>query len=517
MANLLLSMSKLHTLISLYVSGKPKRHIALSIGVSRNTVDNYLGFLKAEVGEDLSSLLSWDEEALYRLINHRTDPTTQQILNDLFPTYEQELSKVGMTRLILWERYCLKHSLAVSYSRFCHYLREWQSSQKVSMHLEHKAGDKLFIDFAGKKLFLTDPQTGEITWVEVFLAVLGCSQLTYCQAVYSQKKADFLLALANSLTFFGGVPQAIVPDNLKSAVTKTHPYEPDLNQSIEDFASHYQTVIYPARSRKPKDKALVERTVGILYSRVYAMLEGQVFFSLGSLNEAIFQKVNDHNLKPFQGRIDSRQNRFDELERITLTPLPTTRYELKHFKTAKVQQNCHVILGEDKHYYSVPFRYVGKYVKLSYTSESIEIYFEYKRIAIHARFRAKHQYTTLKEHLPEKHQWIMNWSPDFFTEQAQKVGENTLKAIEQLLCTRKYPEQAYKSCAGILALVKKKEIGKIRLEAACERALLYDFLSLKLILNILDRDLDRIIFQEEPIKDNIIPFHPNIRGAKNYQ
>ena len=517
MANHSLTMKKLHNLIVYIVAGKSKRFIADALQISRHTIDNYLGKLKDEIGDDLTPLLSWDEESLNRLVSPQKDHNTKQVLELLFPDYEKELSKVGMTLMILWGRYCLVTSNAVTYSRFCHYFRQWQSSQKVSMHLEHKAGDKLFIDFTGKKLFLTDPQTGEITWVEVFLAVLGCSQLTYCQAVYSQKKADFLLALANSLTFFGGVTQAIVPDNLKSAVTKTHPYEPDLNQSIEDFASHYQTVIYPARSRKPKDKAAVERTVGILYSRVYAMLEGQVFFSLGSLNEAIFQKVNDHNLKPFQGRIDSRQNRFDELERITLIPLPTTRYELKHFKTAKVQQNCHVILGEDKHYYSVPFRYVGKYVKLSYTAESIEIYFEYKRIAIHARFRAKHQYTTLKEHLPEKHQWIMNWSPDFFTEQAQKVGENTLKAIEQLLCTRKYPEQAYKSCAGILALVKKKEIGKIRLEAACERALLHDFLSLKLILNILDRDLDRIIFQEEPIKDNIIPFHPNIRGAKNYQ
>ena len=517
MANHLLSMSKLHTLISLYVSGKPKRHIALSIGVARNTIDNYLGFLKAEVGEDLSPLLSWDEAALYRLINHRTDPSTEQILNDLFPTYEQELSKVGVTRLILWERYCLNHTLAVSYSRFCHYLRVWQASQKVTMHFEHKAGDKLFIDFAGKKLCLTDPQTGECTEVEVFLAVLGCSQLTFCQAVHSQKKADFLMALANALRFFGGVPQAIVPDNLKSAVKKAHRYEPDLNESIEDFANHYQTIIYPTRSRKPRDKSLVEKTVSILYSRVYAALDGQVFFSLASLNEAIHQKVQEHNHKAFQGRKESRQNRFDDLESAFLMPLPSLRYELKTFKMAKVQQNCHVLLGEDKHYYSVPFRHVGKYVKLCYTAENVEIYFEYKRIAIHSRFRAKHQYTTLKEHLPAQHQWVMNWSSEFFMEQAQKVGENTLKAIEQLLSTRKYPEQAYKSCAGVLALAKKIDIGNTRLEAACERALCHDYLSLKLIINILERSLDKTLAQENAPLNNIIPFHPNIRGAKNYQ
>ena len=202
----------------------------------------------------------------------------------------------------------------------------------------------------GKKLCLTDSQTGECTEVEVFLAVLGCSQLTFCQAVHSQKKADFFMALANALRFFGGVPQAIVPDKrnaarLKSAVKKAHRYEPDLNESIEDFANHYQTVIYPTRSRKPKDKSLVEKTVSILYSRVYAALDGQVFFSLASLNEAIHQKVQEHNQKAFQGRKESRQNRFDDLERAFLMPLPNLRYELKTFKMAKVQQNCHVLLG----------------------------------------------------------------------------------------------------------------------------------------------------------------------------
>lgn len=517
MANHSLSMQKLHNLVVHHVAGKSKRFIAQALGVSRHTIDNYLGFLKGEIGEDLRPLLTWSEESLNRLVTHKEEPSSQQIVELLFPDYQKELNKVGMTRMILWQRYCSANTNAVNYSRFCHYFSQWQSAQKVSMHIEHRAGDRLFIDFAGKKLSLTDPKTGECTEVEVFIAVLGCSQMTYCQAVYSQKKADFLLALANALTFFGGVPQAIVPDNLKAAVTKTHPYEPDLNQSIEDFASHYQTVIYPARSRKPQDKALVERTVGILYSRVYVMLAEQVFFSLTALNEAIHQKVHDHNQQFFQGKKESRQNRFDELDRPALMPLPTTRYELKHFKTAKVQKNSHVILGEDKHYYSVPFRLVGKYVKLCYTAETVEIYYDYKRIAIHSRFRAKHQYTTLKEHLPQNHQFMMSWSSEFFTEQAQKVGENTLKAIEQLLSTRKYPEQAYKSCAGILALVKKKDIGKARLEAACERALINDFLSLKLILNILERNLDSVTFEQETTPNAIIPLHNNIRGASNYQ
>ena len=426
MANHHITMKQLHNLLSYYIGGKSKRYIAQTLRVSRHTIDNYLGYLKAQVGEDLSSLLNWDEESLHRLVTYQDDATTQQALESLFPEYEKELAKVGVTRLLLWERYCLTSTNPVNYSRFCYYFRQWQSAQKITMHLEHKAGDKLFVDFAGEKLFITDPQTGEVFEVEVFIAVLGCSQLTYCQAVHSQRKADFLLALANCLTFLGGVPQAIVPDNLKSAVTKPHPYEPDLNESIEDFAAHYQTAIYPARSKHPRDKALVERTVGMLYSRVYVPIKEQTFFSLAALNQAIHQKINEHNLKLFQGRQDSRQLRFIELDRPALLPLPSTRYELKHFRMAKVQQNCHVMLGEDKHYYSVPFRYVGQYVKLSYTAETIEVYHDYKRIAIHTRLRAKHQYTTLKEHLPPHHQWVMNWSPEFFMEQAKKAGENTL-------------------------------------------------------------------------------------------
>lgn len=263
-------MKQLHKLIEYQISGKSKRWIAQSLGLSRNTVDNYLGYLRSEVGQDLSSLLGWNEEALYRLVKKQNSPSTIEALDLLFPLYAKELQKVGVTRLMLWEKYCLTTKNAINYSRFCHYFRHWQSTQKVTMHLEHKAGDKLYVDFAGEKLYITDPKSGEKQAVEVFIATLGCSQYTYCQAVYSQKKADFLLAVANALTYFGGVPQAIVPDNLKSAVNKADRYEPDLNESIEDFASHYGTCIFPTRSRKPKDKALVERTVGILYTRIYA-------------------------------------------------------------------------------------------------------------------------------------------------------------------------------------------------------------------------------------------------------
>jgi transposase len=513
MANHRISMKQLQKFIKYHLSGRSKRSIAEELQVSRHTIDNYLGYLKASVGEDLSCLLSWTEESLHQLVKQQDTPSTLQELELLFPSYAKELQKVGVTRLLLWEKYCLTTSNAVNYSRFCYYYRLWQCSQKVTMHIEHKAGDKLYIDFAGEKLYIIDPQSGEKQAVEVFIATLGCSQYTYCQAVYSQKKADFLLALANALTYFGGVPQAIVPDNLKSAVTKPDRYEPDLNESIEDFASHYNTCIFPARSRKPKDKALVERTVGILYTRIYVPINEQNFSSLSQLNEAIRQRLEIHNQMSFQSKDDSRKSLFEELERSVLKELPATRYELKTFRKAKVQQNCHVLLAEDKHYYSVPYRYVGQYVKLIYSAESIEIYHEHKRIATHERFREKHQYTTLKEHLPAQHQYLMNWNPEFFEGQAMKIGANTLLVIQQMLANRNYAEQGYKSCAGVLALAKK--VGKERLELACERALVYDFVSIKILQSILDKDLDKVPISADCTP--IIPLHPNIRGAANYQ
>jgi hypothetical protein len=384
------------------------------------------------------------------------------------------------------------------------------------MRMEHKPGDKLFIDFAGTKLHLIDPKTGQKIPVEVFVAVLGYSQLTFCQAVYSQKKDDFLTALANGLTFFGGVPLAIVPDNLKSAVTKASRYEPDINESLADFGEHYQTTIYPTRSHSPKDKALVEGMVNILYTRVYTQIMKLEFTSLNALNEAIRVLVFEHNQMLFQGKTDSRQMRFDQVEHQTLKPLPTTRYELKYTHLAKVHPDCHVKLPADKHYYSVPYKYCGLRVKLCYTAEVVEIYHNYHRIAIHQRFKGIGSHSTIKEHLHSTHQWVMNWSPDFFIKQAEKIGENTTKTIQQVLYSKKYPEQAYKTCAGILALAKKETIGQKRLEDACERVLAYDHVSLKRVIGILDTGLDaKPVFDRE--NSIIIPLHANIRGAGQYQ
>lgn len=515
MANQRISMQKLQLLLQYTIAGKSQRFISSAIGIHRFTVITYQGLLGRECHQNFELLKDYTEEELYRIITLDAQKTSKDELFKLMPAYEKQLAKVGFTKRIIWQEHCQNSSVLLSYSQFCRIFSLWQASQKLTMHMEHKAGKKLFIDFAGKKLHITQAD-GSQQPVEVFLAVLGYSQMTYCQAVFSQKKDDFITALANSLTFFGGVPQAIVPDNLKAAVTKAHRYEAEINDSLADFAQHYDTVIFPTRSYHPKDKALVERTVSIIYQRVYTKLSNRVFYSLNALNEAIRECVLLHNSTNFQGKAESRQMRFEQVEKQTLACLPNTRFELKSYKMAKVHPDCHVRLSEDKHHYSVPYKYVGSTVKIRFTSQTVEIYHEYRRIASHQRMHLIGSYSTKKEHLHPTHQWVQSWSPQSFEKQAEKIGEYTLKAIRQVLLTRKFPEQAYKTCAGILSLINKPEIGKKRLEDACKLALVHDFVSLKLVNGILETNLDSLDMQ--PVTSSkIIPMHPNIRGADYFK
>lgn len=343
--------------------------------------------------------------------------------------------------------------------------------------------------------------------------MLACSQLTFAKAVASQRKVDFLGALSDALLFFGGVPQAIVPNNLKAAVTKANRYEPDLNESIEDFAAHYGTCIYPTRPGKPFDKALVEKTISILYTRVYAPLQDRIFHSLNELNTAIAQAIEDHNRQYFQGKTYGRRQRFETLEEAALLPLPLHSYRPKVFRLAKVHPNCHVLLGEDKHYYSVPHRFVGQSVKLVYTAQTVEIYQDHQQIALHERHPEPYQYTTRREHQLNQQQWVSQWSCDYFREQDQQVGPHTQRVIEDLLQRRTYPQQAYRSCAGILSLVPK--VGGQWLEKACERALAYGAVSYRFVHSILQRKLDQTCLLES--SDRPLPAHENIRGADVYQ
>ncbi len=314
----------------------------------------------------------------------------------------------------MWGEYKQQHADGYSYAHFCRYLRDWISSRGATMHFEHSPGDKLYIDFAGKKLHWVDRQSGEIHDVEVYVALLGYSQFTYVEAIHSQKKEDFISATENALHYFGGVPRVLVTDNLKSAVTKASKYEADLNTDFADFANHYKTSVLPARSYKPRDKALVEKAVNIVYSRIYAPLRDRIFYSLKELNQAIADLLETHNGQAFQKMPQSRRERFEAQEKNKLLPLATDRYQMKKFKSITVMKNSHVHLSEDKHYYSIPYRFIGKKVKMIYSKSQVAIFYNKERIAFHKRDTQHFGYTTIKEHLPSAHLFVSDWNPDKF-------------------------------------------------------------------------------------------------------
>lgn len=368
----------------------------------------------------------------------------------------------------------------------------------------------MFVDFTGKKLQVVDKHSGEIQDVEVFVAVLGASQYTYVEAVDSQKKHDWLKVNANAIEFYGGVPAAIVPDCLKSAVIKSNRYEPDINPEYADFASHYGTTILPARPVHPKDKALVEGAVRIVYTHIFAVLRDQIFHSITELNAAIRETLTVYNTRPMQKLNVSRQQLFNQIEKDALHSLPAQRYEVKHFKSLKAQFNYHIYLSEDKHYYSLPFRYRGKQMLVSYTDSIVEIFYKNRRIAFHKRNRTPNGYSTIKDHMPTAHRAYSDWNPQRFITWAQSIGQHTEDAIKTVLKSRQHPEQSYKTCLGILNLSKNYE--KSRIDNACKTALYFDRCYYKAIKNILDKGID----QYQPDLFGPQPEHENIRGNKYY-
>lgn len=507
-------MTKLRHILQLYSQGRSKLLIAEQTGIARNTIKKYLKkFSESCLSfEEIKLLSDKDLEDLFIKQEEKPLNTKHQILFNLFPSYSKELRKKGITRQILWKQYKEQHPDGVGRSMFNRYYCLWKKQVNPTMHMEHKAGDKLYVDFAGDKLQLIDKETGQVQEVEVFVAILGASQLTYAEAVMSQQKEDFIGACENALYYYGGVPAAIVPDNLKSAVTKSSKYEPILNEVFADFAQHYNTAILPARAYRPRDKALVENVVRILYTRIYAKLRGKNFFTLDELNLAIREELEEHNNLKLTGRNYSRRQQFEEIERTTLLPLPALRYELKKHLSVTVMKNGHVSLHVDKHYYSVPYRFIGRKVKLMYSRHSVEVFYHYERIALHKRTKSPYNYTTDKEHLASAHRFVSDWNPEKFLSWAEHIHEDVKLYILKILERKQHPEQAYKSCVGILSFGKK--VGNERLIKACQRALGYGVYNYKTIQKILESGLEK---QEEEIENLQMPLHENIRGEEYYQ
>ncbi len=510
-------MSKVRNIISLYTTGVSKQSIGERIGLPRNSVKKYIRlFLASDKSlEELEQMSDTELEQLFLDMvprHHIEDDPKHKSVVEFFPGMEKALKSRENTKEKQWQQYIALHPNGYRLSQFKGYYLKWLKMRNPVMHMEHKAGEKMYVDYAGQKLQLLDPESGEVIPVEVFVAILGASQLTYVEASYSQQKEDFIGSCENALHYFGGVPNAIVTDNLKSAVTKGNRYEPTLNEAFRDFVSHYLMAALPAAPYKPKYKALVEGAVKIIYRTIYGTVKERVYSSLELLNQAIRIALEEHNSRLLKNRPFSRRQLFEETERHTLNPLADHKYELKHRVIVTVMKNNYVNLAEDKHYYSVPYQYIGKKVTLLYSQSAVEIYHRYERITIHNRNRQPYGYTTIIEHLASKHRFMSDWNPDKFIERGEEIGPETKEYIIQLLNTRQHPEQTYRSCQGVLSFAARS--GKERLNNACKRALQYEDYGYQTIRVILQRGLDHNP-NEELNNDQKLPPHDNIRG-KNY-
>ena len=502
-------------IIRLYTEGVSKKTITEKTGCSRNTVKKYIHQYIA-LGMDFVELNKLSNTELEELF--KTEPPTSgdklKTLHEYFPSMEKALKRKGVTREQLWRQYILEHSDGYRLSQFKEYYSRWRKRSDGVMHIEHKAGDKMYVDYAGERLEIVYLDTGELRKVEVFVAILGASQLTYVETSLSQKKEDFIQSCENALQYFAGVPEAIVTDNLKSAVIKSDRYEPTLNEAFRDFTLHYGLSALPAGPYKPRHKALAEGMVKIIYRVIYPEIRKNTYIDIEALNKDILRELDKLNNQLMKGRPYSRRMLFEETEREALQPLPSHRFEIRHKRLATVMKNNHVCLTEDKHYYSVPYEYIGKKVKLFYNQSDVEIYHLYEKIASHKRDLRAYRYTTVPDHLASKHKFVTDWTPESFIERAGKIGASTREYIEKVLDKPQHAEQAYRSCQGILNLAKR--VGNERINKACSRADFFGEYSYKTIQAIIERNLD-FTTQEDADDVKTIPLHSNIRGKKYYK
>ncbi|WP_132435695.1 IS21 family transposase [Natronoflexus pectinivorans] len=491
-------MKKVRELLHLvFVNGESTRQAGIIAGVSKSTAAEYVkGF--RESGLRISELnILTDSD----LINTITGPNGKHVterygeLVSRFTYIEKELQRPGVTLQLLWQELFQSNPQAYSYSQFCFHYKQWAKKQKVSLHMEHKAGEKMFVDYTGVKQSIIDPKTGGTTKLEVFVAVLGSSQLCYIEAVKSQKKEDWIKANENALRFFGGSPRCIVPDCLKSAVTKANKYEPHINESFKDFGAHYNAIILPARALHPQDKSLAENFVRTAYTRIYAPLRNIPFFSIEECNQAMWEELDKHNNATFQGKDYSRQQLFDSMEKAELQPLPISMYDVRHFAIVTVQYHYHIYLKEDRHYYSVPFQLTGKRVQISYNSRVVEVTYNNLRVAIHQRDTRQYKYTTEPAHQPPKHQFVTKWNADRFIRWAAKISPQTEAFIRALIESKAHPEQAFSACLGILKESKKHSVDDF--SKACNKALEMNNYTCKFIRNTLENKTFNISKEEE--------------------
>lgn len=430
-----------------------------------------------------------------------------------FAAVHQELRHKGVTLMLLWFEYKELDPEGYSYSQFCRLYRVWRRHLDVVMRQDHKAGEKLFVDFPGMRIPVYDAHFLTVSFeAELFVAVMGASSYLYAEALRCQELEQWISVHQNAFEFLGGCPQIVVPDNLRSAVTKAHRYEPDVNATYQEMAAHYGVAIIPTRPRRPRDKAKVEAGVLLVERWIIARLRKRHFTSLGALNEAVAELVEIINAKPFKKMKGSRRSLFEEIDKPALVPLPAERYEFAVWKKARVNIDYHVEV--DQHYYSVPYTLVGEMVDVRRSSNTIEVFSKNRRVASHLRSYAKGRHVTESAHMPASHRRHAQWTPGRIVEWAHKTGPATAQFVNSLMTSRPHPEQGFRSALGVIRLSSRYEPG--RLEAACARSNAVHSFSYKSVESILKHGLDQQpIHESQPSRVN--PTHDNIRGPNYYQ
>lgn len=421
-----------------------------------------------------------------------------------------EMRRTGMTLQLLWYEYKKDCEDGYQYTQFCEYYRRSQEKLDLSLRKEYRAGERVFVDWAGPEVPIVDRDTGEITTASIFVAVLGASSLTYVEAFPSRIQASWILAHIHAFEYFGGVPEIVVEDNLKTGVTKPCRYEPDINPIYQDMASHYGTAVIPSRVRKPRDNAKAEAGVLLVERWILAALRNHTFFSVAELNAAIENLLEKLNNKKFKKLPYSRRELFDTVERATLKPLPSERYPFIQWKTAKVNIDYHIEV--DRHFYSVPYQLVNEQVDVRLGTHLVEVLFKNKRVASHVRSYIPGRATTCPEHRPKAHREYLEWTPSRIIAWAEKTGLHTAKLVEAIMAAKPHPEQGYRACLGIIRLGDKYT--PERLEAACKRSLAIQAYSYKSVKSILKAGLDQAPLVSKTLTPG--PSHENIRGPEYY-
>ena len=515
MAGTIINMSKIKQVLMLHAQGVSNRKIGRELGLYKGTVNSYVQKIR-DHGYGIDELLKLDEPVLESKLFAGNPAYKQDRFEEfkvLIPGIEKELSRPHVTRYLLWQEYRESHPDGYGYSQFCFHLDQVINARKPGSIIHYNPAEKLLVDFAGDTVSYVDQLTGEMIETQMFVACLPFSNYTFVMAVPSQRTEDFLHALTCCLNHLGGSPKILVTDNLKSAVIKTDRYEPELNRLMDDFAIHHGLVVIPTRTNKPKDKAPVENEVKIVYRRVYAKLRNHTFFSIDEINRAFAEKTREHNQTRQQQKDYCREEHFLAQEKPLLKELPETTFEVKYYTTLRVSPNNCIYLGRDKHFYSVPYQYIGEKAEVVYTRSLVRIYVRGKRVATHQR-NLKPGYTTLKEHMGSNHNFYNGRSPEFYIRQAAKHSDVLARLFAVMFERSEYPETQYRRCDGLLSLQRKTD--PLVFERVCHYALDNGILSYKSIKNVIDNKayLFNMAQQDQENRNNIK--HVNIRGKRYY-